>query len=284
MKKEYQEKLRFSAVAGQFYPGEKKELEEIVEKFLREAKVPKIEGEIFGLILPHAGYVFSGQVAAHGFKAIEEKDFETVILIGDSHYERFDGVSIWEKGEWETPFGKVKVDEKLAEKILKESKRFFIRDSAHLFEHSLEVQIPFLQKVLKNFKILPIIFGSENEDWKNLAKAILKVTKEKKVLIIASSDLSHYPPYEIAMKADLETIDSILSCDPEKFAQKIAQLEKKYPGVDTFACAQDTMKTILEVAKNLKTKAKLLKYQNSGDTIFGEKSQVVGYSAIAFYL
>ena len=283
MEKGFQEKLRFPAVAGQFYPAEKEELEKIIDEFLSLAKVPEIEGEIFGLILPHAGYVFSGLVATHGYKAIIGQKYETVILIGDSHYERFDGISIWEKGEWETPLGRVKVDDNLAKKILSFSKRFFIRDSAHLFEHSLEVQIPFLQKVLKSFKILPIIFGSENEDWQNLAKAILKFFKEKKILIIASSDLSHYPPYNEAKKADLDTIEGILTVDPEKFAKKIEELERKYSGVDTFACAQDSIKTILEIAKNLKAKAKLLKYQNSGDTPFGEKFQVVGYSAIAFY-
>jgi AmmeMemoRadiSam system protein B len=162
------------------------------------------------------------------------------------------------------------------------SKRFFVKDSAHLFEHSLEVQIPFLQKVLNNFKILPLIFGSEDKDWKELAKAILKLMKKRKILIVASTDLSHYPPYDVAIKADKETIEGILSLDPEKFKEKIEDLKKLFPDVDTFACAQDTIKTILEIAKNLKAKAKLLKYQNSGDTIYGERSQVVGYSAIAF--
>lgn len=281
---EKREKIRFSAVSGQFYPGEKEKLREMIDGFLKETRVPKIEGEIFGILVPHAGYVFSGFVGAHAFKAIKGKNFETVILIGDSHYERFDGVSIWEKGAWETPFGKVKVNENLAKEILSFSKRFLIRDSAHFFEHSLEVQIPFLQRVLEKFKILPVIFGSENKDWQILAKAILEKTKKKKVLILASSDLSHYPPYEIAQKADSETIEGILSLDPEKFSKKIKELEAKYPEIDTLACAQDSIKTILEIAKQKKAKALLLKYQNSGDSSFGEKFQVVGYCAIAFYI
>jgi hypothetical protein len=204
-------------------------------------------------------------------------------LIGDSHYEYFDGVSVWERGEWETPLGKVKVDEELAKKILSFSKRFFVKDSAHLFEHSLEVQIPFLQKVLKNFKILPLIFGSEDEDWKDLGKAILKLMEKKKILVVASSDLSHYPPYEMAQKVDKITIEGILSSDPERFKEKIKSLEKLFQDIDTFACAQDTIKTILEISKNLKGKAKLLKYQNSGDTTYGERSKVVGYGAICFF-
>ena len=278
-----EEKIRFPAVAGQFYPETKKELEEMIEGFLKEAKIPEIEGEVFGILVPHAGYIFSGQVAGYGYKVIEGKNFESVVLIGDSHCEYFDGISVWDRGEWETPLGRVKVDEELAREVLNFSKRFFIKDSAHLFEHSLEVQIPFLQKVLKNFKILPLIFGSEDEDWKELAKAVSKLMEKRKILVVASSDLSHYPSYEVAIEADKRTIEGILSSDPEKFKEKIENLKKLFPNVDTFACAQDTIKTILEIAKNLQAKAKLLKYQNSGDTIYGERSQVVGYGAICFF-
>jgi AmmeMemoRadiSam system protein B len=278
------EKFRFSAVAGQFYPENKKELNQMIEKFLQEAEGFSIEGEILGILVPHAGYIFSGSVAAYCYKAIEKKNFETVILIGDSHYEYFDGVSVWERGEWETPLGRVKIDEELAKEILSFSKNFFVKDSAHLFEHSLEVQIPFLQKVLKNFKILPLIFGSEDKDWKELAKAILKLREKKKILIVASSDLSHYPPYEIAVEVDKMTIEGILFSDPEKFKEKIKNLEKLFPNIETFACAQDTIKTILEISKNLNGKVKLLKYQNSGDTIYGERSKVVGYGAFCFFI
>ena len=280
----FSEKIRNAVVAGQFYPENEKELTEIIERFLKEAKILNVEGKLLSLILPHAGYIFSGFVAAHGYKAIKKREFNSVILIGDSHCERFDGISIWEKGKWETPLGKVEIDENLTKEILNQSKRFFIRDSAHLFEHSLEVHLPFLQKVLKDFKIVPIVFGSENEDWENLAETFLRVTENKKVLIIGSSDLSHYPSFDLAQKADLETINSILTVDPKNFSRKIQELEKEYPHVDTFACAQDTIKTILQIAKEKKAKAKLLKYQNSGDTPFGEKSQVVGYGAVAFYL
>jgi len=279
-----EEKVRFSAVAGQFYPEEKRELERMIESFLKEVKIPEIEGEVLGLILPHAGYVFSGFVAAHGFKLISGKNFKNVILIGDSHYEYFDGVSVWEKGFWETPLGKIRVNEKLAQKILSHSKRFFTKDSTHLFEHSLEVQLPFLQKVLKDFEIVPIIFGSENKDWKELARAILDSFSKKDTLIIASSDLSHYPPYDVANKVDSETIESILKCDPKEFSKTIEKLKENFPDVETFACAQDSIKTILEISKQKKAKAKLLKYQNSGDTFFGDKFQVVGYSAICFYV
>ena len=281
MKEDFlKEKIRFPVFAGQFYPENKKELEEVIKNFLKKAEVPEIKGEISGLILPHAGYIFSGQVAAYGYKAIAKKSFETVILIGDSHCERFDGVSVWEKGKWQTPLGEVEVDEELAEKILSQSQRFFVRDSAHLFEHSIEVQLPFLQMVLEKFKILPIIFGSENEDWEELAKTLSEIRKKKNILIIASSDLSHYPSYELAIEVDKKTIEAILTLNPQKFSQTVKDLEKKFSNVDTFACAQDSIKTIIEALKD--KKAILLKYQNSGDVFCSDKSQVVGYGAIGF--
>lgn len=281
----FEEKIRPPAVAGQFYPGEKKELESMIDKLISQAEVPEIEGEIFGLLLPHAGYVFSGQVIAFGLKAIRGKIFDTVIIIGDSHTEHFQGVSIWPAGSWETPLGEVEVDKELAGKILSFSERFIVRDSAHLFEHSVEVEIPFLQKTLKDFKILPIIFGSQDKDWKNLAKAILNNIKRKKILIIASSDLSHYPPYQEAKKADLEILKAVLEVNPEVLKEKIQKLEKKnIPNAQTFLCAQDSVKTLLEIAKNLRAKAKLLNYANSGDLQEGDKFHVVGYGAVGFYL
>ena len=259
--------LRQASVAGQFYPEDKKELAKMIDGFLDKANPPEIKGNVFGLLLPHAGYVYSGPIAAYGFKAIADKDFDTVIILGDSHYERFDGVSVWPEGSWETSFGSLRIDEELAQKILSSSKRFLQRDSAHLWEHSIEVQLPFLQKTLRNFKILPIIFGSEDKDWKSLAKAILENIGGKKVLLIASADLSHYLPYEKAKEIDRKTLKNVLN------------LQVK----DLDICAIDSAKTLIEIAKNLGGKARLLKYANSGDTA-GDRTRVVGYGAVAFYL
>lgn len=258
--------LRPAAVAGQFYPEDKKELAKMIDDFMVRAKPPEIRGEIFGLLSPHAGYAFSGKAAAHGFKSISGKNFDTVIILGDSHYERFDGISIWPEGRWETPLGEIGVDKELAVKILSSSKRFLVRDSAHLFEHSIEAQLPFLQKTLKNFKILPAMFGSENKDWRLLAGAISKNINRKKVLVIASADLSHYLSYEEAKKIDKKTLENVLNL--------------KVSGLNI--CAIDSVKTLIEITKNLGGKAKLLKYLNSGDNS-GDKLKVVGYGAVAFY-
>lgn len=257
--------LRQASVAGQFYPENKKELEEMIGEFLAKAESPEIRGEVFGLLLPHAGYAYSGQIAACGFRAVAGKNFDTIIIIGDSHYERFDGVSVWPEGFWETPLGRMEVDGDLAKKIISSSKRFFRRDSAHLWEHSIEVQLPFLQKIFDNLKILPIIFGSEDRDWKILAEAIIKNTAEKKVLVIASADLSHYLPYEKAKEVDAKTLKNVLNL--------------KTDGLDI--CAIDSVKTIIEIAQILKGRVQLLKYANSGDAV-GDKSKVVGYGAVAF--
>ena len=258
--------IRPSAVAGQFYPEDKKELEKTLDGLLANADLPKIEGDVFGLLLPHAGYAFSGPVAAYGYKAIVGRKFDKVIIIGDSHCERFDGVSFWPEGSWQTPLGKVEIDTELAKKIMAGSQRFFRRDSAHLFEHSIEVQLPFLQKTLKYFKFLPIVFGSEDEDWQLLAEKILESIKDKNTLIIASADLSHYLPYDKAREIDEKTLSGIIN------------LHNK----DLEVCAADSSKTLIEIAKKLGGKAKLLKYANSGDTA-GDKSRVVGYGSVAFY-
>lgn len=261
----FRDKLRLAAVAGQFYPEGKKELKQAIEKFLSRVKLLDIEGEIFGLLLPHASYDFSGQVSAYGFKTLLGRKFDTVIILGDSHYERFDGVSVWSKGSWQIPFGEIKIDEDLAEKILAASKRFIKRDSPHLWEHSLEVQLPFLQKVLKNFKILPIIFGSENKDWCKLAEIILQNINNKKVLIIASSDLSHYLSFGKAKMADQKTLKAILNLKQQNLK----------------VCAPDSVKTLLAISRKLGAMSKLLQY--TAKPINASKTQFVGYGAAVFY-
>ena len=277
------QKIRLPAVADAFYPEDPKELKLTIQNFFQNVKLPKIEGDILGLIVPHAGYYFSGQTAAFAFKAISQKEVETVVLIGDSHYEYFDGVSVWAKGEWLTPFGRIKVDEKLAQKLISKSSRFFEKDSAHFFEHSLEVQLPFLQTVLKDFKILPIIIGSQNEDWLELAKNLLLITENKNILFLASSDLSHYPSQEDANFYDKKTIEAILKVDPEILDRELRKLEKlNVENCQTFLCAEDAVKTVLTIMKEKKAKGLLLNYSNSGDKS-QDKSKVVGYGAIIFY-
>ena len=277
--------IREPIVAGQFYPKDKNQLSATVDSLLRKSSLPEIKGEIIALIVPHAGYQFSGEVAAHAFKTLEGEQVDTVIIVGNSHHERFDGVSVFPKGVYKTPLGEVEIDSDLAQRIIQESDRIFFRESAHQLEHSIEIEIPFLQKTLKHFKIVPILFGnSQKDDWKILGDAILKHIKGKNAILIASSDLSHYPPYEVAKYADKKTIDAILTGDIEHFEKTIQELQQEnLPNAVTFACAIDAIKTVMYVARQLgASEIKLLKYANSGDST-GDKNRVVGYSAIGFF-
>ncbi|MFB0509935.1 MAG: AmmeMemoRadiSam system protein B, partial [bacterium] len=149
--------MRESAVAGQFYPGSKDGLDKAVTKLLGSVTVSKLPGRIIGIVAPHAGYDFSGAVAAHGYKLISDLDFKTVFIIGPSHRVLFDGAAVYDKGSWKTPLGEVSIDEKLARQLISESPRIRALPHVHNQEHSLEVQIPFLQKSLKDFKIVPIM-------------------------------------------------------------------------------------------------------------------------------
>ena len=213
--------IRKPAVAGMFYPASPDRLKEEISNYLRKVASVKTEGEIVAIISPHAGYEFSGGVAAYGFKAIEGKDFSTVIIIGPSHYVYFKGSSIYPEGYYRTPLGDVEIDKELAKKLINGSNiRFY--PPAHQREHSVEVQIPFLQTVLKDFKIVPIVMGNcSYQDCLDLGKAIAENVKDKRILIIASTDLSHFYPSEEARPLDKITLNEIRRFNPRELYQKV---------------------------------------------------------------
>ncbi|MFH1830634.1 MAG: AmmeMemoRadiSam system protein B [Pseudomonadota bacterium] len=277
--------MRMPAVSGAFYPADKTALSTMIDGFLEKANSPKAKGKLVALIVPHAGYVFSGQVAAYGFKDLVGDHFDTAILISNSHRQLFDGIAIYPRGRWVTPLGEVSVDDALARKLIDSSSLINGSESAFSGDHTLEVELPFLQKTLKNFKIVPILFGNAGqEDWRILTNAILDNTRDENVLIIASSDLSHYPSYNDAKAADKNTIDGILSGDAKTLEQNIAKtMQKKLPNVVTCACGEDAIKTVMTIAKGMGADdIKLLNSANSGD-VSGEKGRVVGYAAIGFF-
>jgi len=156
-----EELIREPAAAGSFYPGAKQELENAIDEYLKGVRLPSVGKYARGLIVPHAGYQFSGWVAAYGYKTLHGQEIDTVILIGNSHKEYFNGVSVFPEGYYRTPLGDVEIDKELAKKIIDSHEKIFFKASAHLQEHSLEVQLPFLQKVLSDFKIVPIIIGNQ---------------------------------------------------------------------------------------------------------------------------
>lgn len=273
----YSEDVRKPAVAGTFYPGDKAELEAKVDDFLANAKKSDIKGRVLAIIAPHAGYEYSGQVAAHSFKQLEGTDFKKIIIISPSHYVSFDGMSVYNKGAFETPLGLVRIDEELANRVISKNKRFIFYPEAHLKEHAIEAELPFLQRVYKDkdFRIVPIVMGNPaSEDIKILSDMLYDVA-DKDTLLIISVDLSHYYPYDKAVELDTNSTGAIEKLDAQKMLEDINNH-------DTEIDAPIAVLGMITFANRFNAKAILLKYANSGD-VTGDKSRVVGYSSILIY-
>jgi len=253
---------RTAAVAGRFYPGEPQALRKQVAHLLEKGSGKTLAGDIRALVLPHAGYRYSGIVAAAGYRQVED-DVDRVILLGPSHRVRLKGASIAEVAAYETPLGSVALDPLAS--TLRRSPLFHATEDPHRKEHSLEVQLPFLQVRLGTFTIVPIL--TNDTDPARLA-ATLSPHVNEATLIIASSDLSHYHPYTEAVSLDRQCIRAITSMD--------------LSGVETCeACGKEAVLTLMHLARIKGWNARLIDYKNSGDT-GGGNDRVVGYASIAF--
>jgi AmmeMemoRadiSam system protein B len=270
--------LRKSAIAGSWYPGEPSILRRDIENYFNSVPDLELEGEIVGLIAPHAGYVYSGQVAAYAYKLIYGKKYDAVIVIGPSHRIAFSGVSIYGKGGYETPLGIVPIDESLAKEVKALSKIIEDIPAAHLQEHSVEIQLPFLQVSLGDFSFVPLVMGDQGANTcQELAETIYQVTRGKKILIVGSSDLSHFYNYTAATKLDAVVLQHLKDADATGLLKSLA-------GEATEACGGGPMVVAMLVASKMgANKARLLKYANSGD-VTGDKSSVVGYAAAVYYI
>ncbi len=268
-------------VAGAFYPSDKKLLEQKVDAFLKETevRVQKNSTAPFGLIAPHAGYDYSGRIAAAAYRQIAGKPYKTVFLLGPSHYVSFPGISIYPYGAWETPLGRIPIDEQIAAAIMEQCS--FVKYQAPAFEreHSLEVQLPFLQKALENFKIVPLVIGKlSGPELRALADYLTTRIQQNpgRVLIIASSDMSHYHPYHEATAMDKSTLKQIEAMD-------LRTLRKSMEMGTGELCGSQAVTALMRVAENIGARVKVLEYANSGD-VTGDKTRVVGYSAVGFYV
>ncbi len=268
--------VREPVVAGAFYPSIPGELNDMIDTYLREASEGKISREAVGLISPHAGYVYSGPVAAYSFVNMDS-DIEVAVVLAPSHRARFDGASVIPEGIYRTPLGDVDIDETIGKVLVKKQHFGFVKE-AHLSEHSLEVQVPFLQKVLGNFTIVPIIIGTtELSVCSVLADAVAEVLsgEKRKYGIVVSTDLSHYHSYDVAREIDNNLIDRIKSFD-ENLVYEVCRSRKAE------ACGEGPVLTGMIASRKLgATGVEIIKYANSGDTA-GPKSQVVGYLSAAF--
>jgi len=268
--------IKKSIIAGSWYPGNPSTLRREIENYFHAASMPEIEGEIVALISPHAGYLYSGQVAAHAYSLIRGRKYDTVIVIGPSHRVAFHGVSVFSKGGYETPLGIVRVDEDLAEKIIKISSLVADIPGAHLQEHSVEIQLPFLQVALGDFLFLPLVMGDQDENvCRKLAEAVCKSSQGKKILIVGSSDLSHFYNYNAAKKMDSIAVKYLEEGDADGLMQSLEN-------GDVEACGGGPMAVVMLAARIMKAdKAYFLKYANSGD-VTGDKQSVVGYASAVY--
>ncbi len=269
--------IRKSVIAGSWYPGDPGVLTRDIQAYLKQVPGEGVSGRIVGLISPHAGYFYSGQIAAHGYKLIQGRRFDSVIVIGPSHRTPFRGVSIYTGGGYETPLGVVPVDAELADRIIRNGGNLRDYPQAHLQEHSLEIQLPFLQVALGSFSFVPIVMGDQDRRaCEELAEAILKATKGKKILVVGSTDLSHFHSYEQAVKRDRRVVDHVQRMDTDGLLRDLESGTCE-------ACGGGPMVVAMLVAKKLGGRARVLKYANSGD-VTGDKGRVVGYLSAALYV
>ncbi|MCX6236225.1 MAG: AmmeMemoRadiSam system protein B [Bacteroidia bacterium] len=277
---------RKSYAAGRFYTDQPAELNTQLQQFFSKSIQRKTGKTPIAIIVPHAGYVYSGEVAASAYNQIDpNRKFERIFIIGSSHTTTFAGASVYCTGHYETPLGIVKVDLDLVKQLVKENKLIRCYSEAHLNEHSIEVQLPFLQYYLKtDFKIVPIIIGSSTAETAKKLASILKPYLNEQNLFVISSDFSHYPKYNDARMADQATAEAIKT---NKATKLIAALEsnenRNIPELVTSLCGWSSVLTLLYMTEQLPDiTVDLVQYKNSGDSSYGDKQKVVGYYAISF--
>ena len=265
-------------VAGGFYSADPKELSDSIVNFENLAGPVAADRKIEIAIAPHAGYPFSGPVAAYTYKAIARNHYKTIVVIGPSHFFPFEGISIWPRGGFKTPLGIVFVDEEFAQALLKENPKFQFLPHVFEREHAIEVELPFLQKTFDSVRIVPILMGDPDPQvCRDLAVALDKlIGRRDDVLILVSSDMSHYYTYDVANSMDALTLQAIQEIDPKKFFEGCISRKMEMCGFVpvTTALLYAQLRGIKHV--------EVLKHANSGDTS-GDKAKVVGYSSVIFY-
>jgi hypothetical protein len=270
--------------AGKFYSGRPEELKADLKALFNRAVQKKCEN-VVAIISPHAGYVYSGEVAASAFNQIDRnKKYKHIFLLGSSHVKYLGGASVYYQGDYKTPLGKVKIDRELAKKLVDAYDVFTLDKEADAYEHSLEVQLPFLQYVLgEDISLIPIIIGSQSTQICKEIASILKPYLNEENLFVISTDFSHYPSYKDAMAVDIATANSILLNDPREFLQTLRKnTDKNIPNLATSICGWTSVLTLLYMTEgNDRIGISPVLYKNSGDTPYGDKNRVVGYYALA---
>jgi len=272
--------VRQPAVAGAFYPAQPDELRRMLDDYLAQADEPALPGRLVALIAPHAGYIYSGKVAAHSYALLKGRKYQRVVVVAPSHFEAFAFNSVYNGDAYATPLGNIPVDKEFAAKLAKLSPLIQLSTRGHAptqqqGEHALEVELPFLQRTLGDFKLVPIVMGDQNyETERALGVALAKMLKGTDTLLVASSDLSHYHTYDEATKMDDKVLKAIARWD-------YLSLSQNFETRTWEACGGGPIVAVMIAAERLgANQAKILKYANTGD-VTGDRSRVVGYGAAA---
>jgi len=274
---------RYPVFADQFYPADSTKLINQLKIFFENAKPSKVENAI-AIIVPHAGYIYSGQIDADAYNQVKQNKYDLIIVLGTNHTTAgFSGIAVYPNGAFATPIGSAKIDDKTALELLKEDNDVTSNLTVHAKEHSIEVQIPFIKYLFPEAKILPIIVGEPDiKMCTKFGKAIAKIVKDKKVLIVASSDLSHYPSFDDAIKVDNKTLKTIAGLNLEEIVSEMQnQMQQKIPELVTCACGEAPILAAVATAKELGAgSASIISYSNSGYNPVGSTDRVVGYGAV----
>ena len=271
--------VRRAAVAGSWYPGSASTLNAEVDSYLEAARAAPPPGRLVALVSPHAGLHYSGPVAAYGYGLLRDVAGGpglTVVLVGPSHRAAFEGVAAHAHGAWETPLGRAPIDEEVSQALLDADPVVFDDPGVHRDEHSLEMQMPFLQRLLPGLRIVPLVMGSQSRrEVEALATALAKALAGRRALLVASSDLSHYQPAVVANRVDAVVVDAVSRFDEEALMQRLGTH-------DNVACGGGPVVAVMKAARALGAdRATVLKYGDSGDVGEGDKSHVVGYLSAA---
>ncbi len=269
--------IRPPAAAGMFYPDDADQLRNEVSGLISSEPPIKLSGSVFALVVPHAGYMYSGYTAARAFALLQGLKIGTIVLVGPSHREYFDGISVFPGAAYQTPLGTVVVDEEMRTEMLQKFSVVQCSIQGHRGEHSLEVQLPFIQHVAHESKILPIIMGDQRRNYcTQLAEVLAETVRGKNALLVASSDLSHYYPYEVAQGIDAVALSSLRQLNEEQLMHDLETERAE-------ACGGGPIVTVLSAAKIIGAdKCSILHSCNSGD-ITGDRDTVVGYVSAALW-
>ena len=278
--------IREPAVAGKFYPDSPAKLRSAILQFLQDALPAKVKKPV-AIIVPHAGYIFSGQICADGFKQVSHEKYDVIVILGTNHTSSsFQKISLYPGSGCRTPLGTAPIDRKVISALIKEDPEDCALDkSLHEAEHSVEVMVPFIQVIFPEAKIVPAVVGSPDMQMcTRFGRALAKVLKNRRALIVASSDLSHYPSAENANFVDRETLATVAKLDPGIFQATVkSQAKRNIPNLHTSICGEAPILATMAAAEALGAiRGVVVSYANSGDMSVGDRSRVVGYGAVVF--